>query len=154
MNSLKKNFFLYKNLITYLVIKQDNDIRNISSYYKNIKFEIKLYLIGLSFNRFIFNFDKMLFMLCIITNFLYFLSFQQNTRILFLGEFILPNSDLYKKASKKCGQLFFEKILLPGSVTNIKMIEKYYFDRGKLSFTKRLDCIFAFFGDGDIGICD
>jgi hypothetical protein len=151
MNILKKKLVTYKKLIICLVTNQQKDgfrltanINSSAMYYKNIKFEIKLYLIGLSFNRFIFNFDKMLFVLCIITNFLYFLSFQ-SPRVLFVGEVIGNLSFLYEKSAKKAGQLYFRKIILPGSITKIKMVELFYESAGKALFTKHIDCVFAFF---------
>lgn len=96
MNILKKKILIYKNLMSFLIMNQSKTNKNINSFYKNIKFEIKLYLIGLSFNRFIFNFDKMLFVLCIITNFLYFISFQ-SPRVLFLVN-LLKTIHVYIKA--------------------------------------------------------
>jgi len=146
--NLRDKYYIYKNLINYLIIKQDHSAsfskKSVGVYYKNINFEIKLYLIGLSFNRLIFNFDKILFILCTITNFLYFLSFQ-SPRVLFLGDFNIGLLSVFEKFAKKAGQLFYKNIILPGSVTNIKMVELFYDGAGKPKFTKHLDCIFAFF---------
>lgn len=152
MNILKNKLVTYKKLVIYLVNNQykknsfnlSANTRSSTAYHKNIKFEIKLYLIGLSFNRFLFNFDKMLFILCIITNFLYFLSFQ-SPRVLFVGEAVDDLSLLYRKSAKDTGQLFFKKLILPGSIANIKMVEVFYYSEGKALFTKHLDCVLAIF---------
>ena len=63
---LKKKI-VYKNLINLLF--KTKTLKNFSKFpyvinYNVIKFEIKLYLIGLSFNRLILNLDKIIFTLC------------------------------------------------------------------------------------------
>ena len=145
MNILKKKWLIYKNLMTYLVVNQNRKKNfNFASSYKSIKFEIKLYLIALSFNRFIFNFDKMLFILCIITNFLYFLAFK-NPRVLFFGEYNTNYAAIFSGAAKRCNQLYYDRSILPGSIANIVPVEEYYAKWGKDLFTKHLDCIISFF---------
>lgn len=145
MNLLKKKWLIYKNLMTYLVVNQNKKKRsNFARSYKSIKFEIKLYLIALSFNRFIFNFDKMLFILCIITNFLYFLAFK-SPRVLFFGEYNTNYAAIFSGAAKRCNQLYYDKTILPGSIANIVPVEEYYAKWGKELFTKHLDCIISFF---------
>lgn len=146
MNNLKKEKLIYKHLMTYLVINEEKKKKwsNFRTSYKSIKFEIKLYLIALSFNRFIFNFDKILFVLCIITNFLYFLAFKK-PRVLFFGEYNTTYAGLYKRAAEACDQLYYDKSILPGSITNIDPVNAYYEKAGKETFTKHLDCIISFF---------
>jgi len=143
---IKKNLLLYKNLVKYLASRQNLSVKKSGSVNKCIKFEIKLYLLALSFNRFIFNFDKILFMLCIITNFLYFLSFQ-HPRVLFFGEYTTTFECMFKKAARDCNQIYYSKCLLPGSITNIEPIDFYYERFGNNIFTKNLDCVLTFFSN-------
>ena len=131
---LKKNW-TYKLLTKLLYININNSKNN---NIKNLNFDIKLYLIGLSFNRFIFNLDKIVFMLCIITNFLLFLNWNKNN-ILFIGD---PNHKFFiKKYANLCNQHYYEKILLPGSFSKIEPISDYYKIRGKNEVLKEIDCI-------------
>ena len=70
MNILKNKLITYKKLMMCLVTNQQKDgfkltanVKSSAMYYKNVKFEVKLYLIGLSFNRFIFNFEVFMLLL-------------------------------------------------------------------------------------------
>jgi len=106
----------------YLVLNQNKDNSRFSGIYRSIKFEIKLYLLALSFNRFLFNFDKILFVLCIVTNFLYYISLRF-PRVLFFGEYNEMYEIIIKKAARMCNQIYYSKCLLPGSIVNIEPIE-------------------------------
>lgn len=144
MIKLKNKWLVYKNLMIYLVLNQNKDSSKLSGLYRSIKFEVKLYLIALSFNRFLFNFDKIIFVLCIITNFLYFISFR-SPRVLFFGEYSETYELILKKAAKVCNQTYYSKCLLPGSIVNIDPIDPYYKNFGNATFPKHLDCVFSFF---------
>lgn len=125
--------------------KKKKNYTTIKAFTTNFKFEIKLYLLGLSFNRFVFNFDKIFFILCIITNFILFLS-TSKPRALFIGEYNDYYKNIFINASQKCNQLYYEESYrLPGIVTNIKQAKIYCFDHNILPFIKHLDCIFSFF---------
>lgn len=128
----------------YLVLNQNKDNSRFSGIYRSIKFEIKLYLLALSFNRFLFNFDKILFVLCIVTNFLYYISLRF-PRVLFFGEYNEMYEIIIKKAARMCNQIYYSKCLLPGSIVNIEPIDPYYERFGNSTFPKHLDCVFLFF---------
>ena len=152
MLQFHKNWLIYKELLTLLAIPKItvDTKKNISRDIKyststaNLKFEIKLYLLGLSFNRFIFNFDKALFMLCIITNFLFFLSIR-NPRVLFIGESQEFHKDVLSKFSKDSKQFYYGEYILPGILTNIVQAPIYCSEQGVPHFIKHLDCLFSFF---------
>ena len=133
---IKKNL-TYKLLIKLLYVKSKkfNNIPN-----KNSNFDIKLYLIGLSFNRFIFNLDKIIFMLCIITNFLLFLNLNKNN-ILFIGN--PEHKDFIKKYALASNQKYYENFLLPGTFSGIEPASLYYKSLGKNQIFKDIDCVIS-----------
>jgi hypothetical protein len=97
-----------------------------------------LYLIGLSFNRFLFNIDKIFINLCIISNFLFFLS-NYNPKILLVGN--SKYSSFFKFFSYETNNLYYEYKLLPGSI--IGTIEASNFaSRNQFDiFNNNFDCI-------------
>lgn len=139
---LKKNWLVYRKFINLL----DTTTDELNLFINNFKFEIKLYLIGLSFNRFVFNYDKIFFILCVITNFLFFLAIQ-NPRVAFIGEKNKLLKHIFHTISRDYNQLLYynEKYPLPGLVTNITQAKIFCFEHSVVTFIKHLDCIFSFF---------
>ena len=133
---------IYKNFLKFFSSKLFNsELKNYINF-TNVKFEVKLYLIGLSFNRFLFNIDKIFINLCIISNFLFFLS-NYNPRILLVGN--SKYSSFFKYFSYETNNLYYEYKLLPGSI--IGTIEASNFaNRNQFDiFNNNFDCIILFF---------
>ena len=133
-----KKIWTYKLLIKFLYIKINNFNNNI---HKNLNFDIKFYLVGLTFNRFIFNIDKMVFMISIITNFLLFLCWKKGN-FLFIGN---PNyKDDIESLSKLCKQQYYDEFLLDGSFAGTTHIINCYNFYNKPTVFKNIDCLISF----------
>ena len=133
---------IYKNFLKFFSSKIFNsELKNYINF-TNIKFEVKLYLIGLSFNRFLFNIDKLFINLCIISNFLFFLS-NYNPKVLLVGN--SKYSSYFKFFSYETNNVYYEYKLLPGSI--IGTIEASNFaSRNQFNiFNNNFDCIILFF---------
>jgi len=138
----KNSNLIYKNFLKFFSSKLFNsELKNYINF-TNVKFEVKLYLIGLSFNRFLFNIDKIFINLCIISNFLFFLS-NYNPKILLVGN--SKYSSFFKFFSYETNNLYYEYKLLPGSI--IGTIEASNFaSRNQFDiFNNNFDCIILFF---------
>lgn len=139
---LKKKI-IYKNLMNLLF--KTKTLKNFSKFpyeinYNVIKFEIKLYLIGLSFNRLILNLDKIIFTLCVVSNFLFFLSLGKPT-ILFLGCGKKNYDIIIKNSALNCAQVYYEKYPFAGA---LKYLSEKNRRISKL-FPSSLDCIIFFY---------
>ena len=79
-------------------------------------------------------------MLCIITNFILFLSWNKNN-ILFIGN---PKHKYFiKKYALFCNQKYYENFLLPGTFLGIEPALTYYKSRGKNEIYKDIDCVIS-----------
>ena len=138
----KNSNLIYKNFLKFFSSKLFNSKLKNYINFTNIKFEIKLYLIGLSFNRFLFNIDKFFINLCIISNFLFFLSIYK-PKILLVGN--SEYSSYFKFFSYETNNLYYEYKLLPGSIIGIIEAAKFALRHQFDIFNNNFDCIILFF---------
>jgi hypothetical protein len=141
---LFKKKIIYKNLMNLLFKTPNIGVYKNYNYASNhnlSQFEIKLYLIGLSFNRLVFNLDKIIFILCIVTNFMFFLSLTK-PKVLFLGCGDFLYDKIIYNSSISCGQFFVRKYPFASAINHTCKGRGVF---RRIMFQTIYDCILMFF---------